>query len=287
MVQDHLREPIKLVLKEYLHECPRGLHSHSFFELIFIHDGTGMQDINGTAMEYKKGDLFLVGPGDQHLFRIKQPTQFFFIRFNHDFVRTAKGSQRLQQMEKILSNAKNEPGCVITAEPDRQYSVRLLEMIIAEHQQHDLYHNELVDQLISTLLVLVARNIHRVFPALVKETSDRKIVDILSYIQSNIYAPDKLRTAVMSSLFGIAENYFSAYFRQHTHESLQHYILQYKLRLIENRLLHTDMRVNEIADELGFSDKSHLNRIFKKYRGVSPITFRQQFADADYPSGAV
>ncbi|MBD2704645.1 helix-turn-helix transcriptional regulator [Spirosoma sp. BT702] len=257
--------------------CPRGLHSHTFFELIFIHDGEGTQYINETAMNYKRGDLFLVAPNDNHLFKIKKPTQFFFIRFNDVFVRSPKERQRLKQLEMILSNARHEPGCVIVNEADRSYSINLLGMIIAEHQEQDLYHNELINQLINTLLILVARNINRGFPVLVNESSEKKILDILSYIQSNIYSPVKLRTVALSDHFGIAENYLGPYFKQHTNESLQQYIMKYKLRLIENRLLHTGMRVKEIADELGFTDKSHLNRIFKKYRGISPTEFKRQF----------
>ncbi|WP_222597258.1 helix-turn-helix domain-containing protein [Chitinophaga pinensis] len=34
--------------------------------------------------------------------------------------------------------------------------------------------------------------------------------------------------------------------------------------------------MNEIADGLGFTDKSHLNRLFKKYNGVSPAQYRKQ-----------
>ena len=39
---------------------------------------------------------------------------------------------------------------------------------------------------------------------------------------------------------------------------------KYKLKLVENRLLHSEMRINEIAAELGFTDESHLNKLFKK-----------------------
>ena len=275
MVKDHLREPVELVLKEYLEECPRGLHSHTFFELIYIHDGSGTQYINDVQMDYHKGDLFLVVPNDSHLFRIKKPTQFFFIRFNDVFVRSPKEKQRLQKLEMILSNARHEPGPIINNEADRAYSTKLIEMIISEHQKGDLYHNELIDQLINTLLILVARNITRIFPESVNESADKKIVDILNYIQSNIYFPENLRALAISNHFGISENYLGSYFKQHAHESLQEYITKYKLRLIENRLLHTGMRVNEIANELGFTDKSHLNRIFKKYRGMSPTEFKR------------
>jgi AraC-like DNA-binding protein len=49
---------------------------------------------------------------------------------------------------------------------------------------------------------------------------------------------------------------------------------------VENRLLNSSMRINEMADELGFTDKSHLNRIFVKYRGSTPAGFRKRQGSA-------
>lgn len=36
------------------------------------------------------------------------------------------------------------------------------------------------------------------------------------------------------------------------------------------------MRITQIADEFGFTDKSHLNRIFKKYKGMNPTDFKRK-----------
>lgn len=52
-------------------------------------------------------------------------------------------------------------------------------------------------------------------------------------------------------------------FKKQTGETLQQYISNYKLRLIETRLLHSDMRISEIAYELNFADESHLNKPLK------------------------
>ncbi|WP_245705540.1 helix-turn-helix domain-containing protein [Chitinophaga filiformis] len=73
-----------------------------------------------------------------------------------------------------------------------------------------------------------------------------------------------------------SENYLGRYFKKHTNETLQEYILRYKLRMVESRLLHSNMRLTEIADSLGFTDKSHLNRLFRKYNGVSPAQYKKQ-----------
>lgn len=277
MIKDHLRQPFELVLKEYLDVCPRGLHTHTFFELIYIVAGNGKQSINDIELDYEPGNLFLVAPNDTHIFKINLATQFFFIRFNNIFVKSSKKEDELiQQLELILQNARHEPGSILQHEGDKTSVVHLMQMLINEHLNHDLYHKELIGQLVNTLLVIIARNISQTFPQKIDESSEKRIVDILQYIQANIYYPEKLRAEQISKQFDIAENYLGSYFKKHANESLQQYILNYKLKLIENRLLHSNMRITEIADEFGFTDKSHLNRIFKKYRGVNPSSYKQK-----------
>ncbi|MFA6246098.1 MAG: AraC family transcriptional regulator [Mucilaginibacter sp.] len=277
MEQNHLRQPFELVLKEYLDECPRGLHKHTFFELIYIVDGTGRQCINDNEFSYKPGNVFLVAPNDTHIFKIDQPTQFFFIRFNNVFVKSSKKEYGLvQRLEAILQNAHHEPGCILKNDNDKNYVVQLMDILISEHLHQDVYHQELIAQLVNTLLIIIARNITNTFPEKIDETSEKKAIDILQYIQASIYFPEKLRAAQISKHFGIAQTYLGSYFKKQANESLQQYILNYKLKLIENRLLHSNMRITEIADEFGFADKSHLNRIFKKYRGTNPSEFKKK-----------
>ena len=40
------------------------------------------------------------------------------------------------------------------------------------------------------------------------------------------------------------------------------------------------MRLNEIAYEFGFTDESHLTKIFKKYRGLKPAEYKKATPEA-------
>ena len=139
-----------------------------------------------------------------------------------------------------------------------------------------LYNKELIQQLINTLIVIVTRNIAKYLPEKIDERSEEKTLDILQYIQNNIYNPDKIKADTISQHFGISQNYLGRYFKKHTNETMQQYIIKYKLKLVENRLLHSEMRINEIAAELGFTDESPLNKLFIKYKGVIPSEFRKR-----------
>jgi AraC-like DNA-binding protein len=276
MIKDNLYSPFELVLKDVLFECPRGEHTHTFFELVYIVSGTGKQHINSSSFQYKPGHLFLLAPEDVHKFDILTPTQFFFIRFNNLYIKQeSRQHELLKRLEMILKNAGNDPGCILKIDTDKPIVKAIIEAIIHEHTNADLHHKDLMEQYVNTLLLIVARNISLVFPEKISESSDKKAVDILQYIQANIYDPEKLRAAHLSEYFGITQTYLGRYFKKHANETLQDYIMKYKMKLIESRLLHSDMRVTEIANEFGFTDNSHFNRIFKKYSGFNPSKFKK------------
>lgn len=275
MKQDHLMEPYIMVLTAVLNDCPKGLHRHSFFELVYIVTGTGKQCINNVKFNYKKGHFFLLTPQDAHSFEIESATQFFFIRFNEGYIRKEGKNELIQRLEMVLRNARHDPGCVLKNASDKLAVKPIMEALIREFTNSDLYHKELIEQYINTLLVIVARNISLTLPESFNEKTEEKAIDILQYIQANIYYPEKLRAEQISKHFAISENYLGRYFKKHAGETFQQYILNYKLKLIENRLLHSNMRMSEIADEFGFTDKSHLNRLFKKYKGMNPGDFKK------------
>jgi AraC-like DNA-binding protein len=276
MRNDVLHEPFELVVREFLDVCPRGQHAHSFFELVYVLAGTGKQMINQTEVPYQAGHLFLLAPNELHSFEIETATQFFFIRFNPIYITSDEGHKELiRRLGTILKNASHDPGNIIKKPSDQVIVSSIMDAIIGEHASYDLYHSELIRQLINALLVIVARNIALPGSATMDENSDTRAVDILQYIQSNIYKPDNLRIGHVSHLFGISETYLGHYFKRHSNESYQQYIMHYKFKLIEHRLLHSDMRINEIADEFGFTDKSHFSRMFKKYKGMNPSEFKR------------
>src|ERR1700712_1882964 len=86
MVKENLYHSFEVDYKQ-LDKFPRRTTTKSFFELIYILDGSGLQFINKNKFNYRKGNLFLITPQDIHSFEINTPTQFFFLRFNEYFLK--------------------------------------------------------------------------------------------------------------------------------------------------------------------------------------------------------
>lgn len=262
-------------------EWPHPVHKHTYCEIIFIKKGTGRHIINNNGFAYQEGDVFLLGPEDYHYFEIASSTQFCYIRFTETFISsavTAKEKHWREMLGHMLRATYQSSGSVVKREEDKKQLRQLLEVLLYEYgnRQHEAYEI-VVDSLMKVMLSIISRNLvqqNRLGEGVGGVKHVTPIEALLHYIRTNIYKPEMLRIEAMAEHFNYAKSYLSPFFKKQTGESLQQYIVKHKLSLIENRLRYSNAQVSEIAHEFGFTDLSHLHKLFKKYYGISPREFR-------------
>ncbi|NIJ52998.1 AraC family transcriptional regulator [Dyadobacter arcticus] len=265
-------------------ECPVKAHKNTFIELVYILEGKGIYHIDEHQFKYGPENLFLTMPMHMHFTEVSETTSFVFIRFNNIYLNAQKAQKSysnlgdwIEKLEYIFHNSNHLQGCILRNMSDKPLVRAVIKAIVIEYQSQQTMHKELVQQLLNTLLMVVARNISLHLPEKSKVTQNTSL-DIIHYIHLNIYNSEKLKAESIASRFHISLNYISEFFKKHTNENLQQYIINYKLALVEIRLTHSDMRLNEIASELGFTDDSHLTKMFKKYKGIPPSEYRRSTA---------
>lgn len=257
-----------------------------FFEILYFEKGSGSIKINGKTVSYSPDSVFVFIPDDIYIVEAKTATSTIAIKFLKSFFRnTSAVNQELpvndwfRKIEEILNSESHQlREMQFETASDRAHLISLTNMVATEYlnkSSHDIF---IIQNSLSVILHLIARNIQYLNASEVKEVKSSKIQQIINYIHSNIYNPDLLTTKSLANEFHMADNYISEYFKKHTDVSLKKYIINYKLKLVETRLKYTDAQDSEIAIDLGFTDSSHLNKIFKTYRGISLSAFKANLA---------
>lgn len=262
------------VLYKKVDECPIVNSQFSFFQMVYVISGNGILHINGNAITYQTGNLMLLTPNDYHTFDIVNTTEFLLVKINSEFVKEYK-SKSIDHIGCLLHYATHLSGCILKRKEDEFLVKSIAESLVHTLDNTDIYDEDLTMHYVNALIVIAARNIATIKPSDIKESADKRILEIINYIQANIFIPQKLKASVIAEKFDISHTYLGSYFKSHCGETIQSFIAKYKIRLIEHRLSFSDMRINEIVTEFGFSDESHLNKFFKKHRNVSLTGYRK------------
>lgn len=250
---------------------------NNFFQICIVVTGQGYLGVGSHRTAFRPGSVILLTPDDVHHFELEQPTEFLMVRFNSSYIRSFEWG-KMNQMECILYYASHFTGCIMRTPADNVLVRSITTALLHTLDHPDLYQEDVVKHFVNALIVIATRNIEKAGPPAASENTDKKLLEIIHYVEEHIFDPAKLKAAAIGKAFGVSASYIGQYFQRRSGETLQHFITQYKLRLIEHRLKFSDMRVNEIAAEFGFTDESHLNKYFKKQKGVALTKFRKQYA---------
>lgn len=105
------------------------------------------------------------------------------------------------------------------------------------------------------------------------EGREERIVDIMKFINSH-YTDVTLE--MLSEAFHLSSPYLSKYIRQKSGMTFQEAVKKARLKKAKRLLKETNQKVETIAENVGYENTEHFNRLFKKEYGITPLQFRSQ-----------
>jgi two-component system response regulator YesN len=95
---------------------------------------------------------------------------------------------------------------------------------------------------------------------------------ITDYIEKH-YEKD-LYLEVIAGEIGLSAKYVSRMFKESTGTNISDYISLIRIAKARELLAHTDLKISDIADQIGIFSRTTFLRLFKKYEGISPNEYR-------------
>ena len=116
-------------------------------------------------------------------------------------------------------------------------------------------------------------------PAELADISDDLVCSIQQYIVENFTDNDMSLDLVAKHVY-VHPSYISRIFSQQFNTPFRSYINGLRVNLASDLLDHTDKSIGDICHEVGFSDHSYFNRVFKSIRGLTPSEYRNRKREA-------
>ncbi|GGE96857.1 AraC-type DNA-binding protein [Chishuiella changwenlii] len=260
------------VMEKEQYDLP--LHSHTYYEMVYVIKGSGEHYLNNNVFNYKVGDLFLLSPGDNHYIIFNKKSKLVFIKFTDAYFQDNKhlspDSFSINSPLDIMQNQILKEEKLVFDEPCKSILRKTVENILSYNSRIDVAFSPLIFFQILSIFGLVQEAAKANNLSIDEGVSTNGMI---SYINQNIYNPQKIRIKAIAGHFNIAQNYFSNYFKRNFEVSFKEYIDDYRIKLIEKRLELKENSIKQIANEFGFTDESHLTNYFKKHRNISPSQY--------------
>lgn len=115
---------------------------------------------------------------------------------------------------------------------------------------------------------------------LLEDKKVRTIKEIKSLVEEvysgNYDFPDHFRFSnLINATFHKDYDKVSALFSMVEHQTLEKYIIAYRIEKIKEFLVYTSLTLLDISIKLNFSSVAHLSRQFKQYTGLTPSHFKE------------
>ncbi|WP_017353561.1 PocR ligand-binding domain-containing protein [Clostridium sp. VAP51] len=113
-----------------------------------------------------------------------------------------------------------------------------------------------------------------------KPSSNGEMITVSNTLKPGIeylykHKSENVTAEKMSKICHISSSYFSRLFIKETGEKFSTYVSKLKIEWAKSILEETDMNINEISEELGFSESGYFIKIFKRYEGITPFLYRK------------
>lgn len=244
-------------------------HTHTFYLVMWIYEGSGTHTIDFKTYDVRPNQLYFLTPGQVHSWKLSADIKGFNLFFEANFFRSRYGN-RLHQYPFYHSH-QNQPLLTIAEQPSR--FADLFAYAYEEYHQHLANRAEVFLSFVHILL----ESADRLY------SQQRPDTDLYQYDRIRQYE-ELLEQQFLSvravsdyaAQMGLSPNHLNHICKQVLNKTASQ-LLHERLLIEAQRLLtHTSQSVKEIGFQLGFEDPSYFVRFFKKYSGITPVTFRQQ-----------
>lgn len=265
-------------LSKHNRYTPPFLHTHVFFEVIYVLRGSCEHHIFNKTYRMQEGDLCLLSPSVTHSIFADGDSIVINILIRRsnieDIFFNVLRDQNLISDFLVNSIYLNAYATYLTFHTREDCEVRdqILEMYMEQFQE-----DSLSDRIISSMLIIFFTRLVRKYkntaeiPA--EKNTNPAAARLLHYIVDEY---DTITLKELASKLNYSIPYCSKYIKEVTGYSFQQLLKKVRFQKAENFLSTTSFSVHKISDLLGYENPENFIRAFKKEYGISPTQYRSR-----------
>ena len=252
-----------------------GLHTHEFIEIVYVRSGKAVETVDGKQYSVHPGDMLFINYGSTHAFVPEGEYVYVNICFSPETIGNSIITREnafallcLTAFDDMRCDA--EGGKISFFGREKKDVDSIVDAMIREYNAKETSWERVME---SYLNVLITKMLRRTRLTTDTDQPDRMWQELTEYIDGNPNADLSLPTLAKKCFYHPA--YFSRVFKEKFGVSLIEYVNGKRVENAVRLLRDTDISVDEILLQVGFSDRSNFYRVFSKFTGSTPTDIRK------------
>ncbi len=249
-------------------------HRHDFFEMLYINKGSGIHVIDSSEYKVNPPCIFFMSPGQAHKLEFSSDIEGYLYIFTAEFYLFDKNNRnRLLEFPFFFTIKQDNPPLQLKEQSNCKVIEQLFRVAIEEITKNH-YNLDLLRSILDTLLNYTS-GLYKGNEAEMKTGKGHLLVKRFYQLVEDNFQKN-LSVSEYAKELAVTPNHLTQTLKQLTGRTSNE-ILKSKLILeIKRLLVHTNLTITQIADELNFADQSYFTKFFKKATGVTPNEFRSR-----------
>lgn len=278
--QSFIEKGMDCAIIRHVRYMPAFWHTHEFFELLVVLNGSCENILENRKFIMRKGDICIHAPGTTHavsafhdddillnvLVRKSTFEQSFFGLMENDSILSGFFRRVFYETDEI-------PYLMIHTGDDEELW-EIGQKAYDEYHKRQRYRKQMMNVCISALFITLFRKHeqHIEIPNIRMKAQDDNLMFILHYMESN-YATVTLHA--LARFFNYSDRQMQRIIRESTGMSFTENIQRQKMTKATEYLLNSNCSVAEICEKTGFDSPNNFRKIFRRYYGMTPSEYRK------------
>jgi AraC family transcriptional regulator, transcriptional activator of pobA len=250
-------------------------HRHDFFEVLYLMRGSGFHVIDGNRYDIKPPCVFFMSPGQAHKIEYSHDIEGYLFIFTADFYLANRSNQNSLIEFPFFYNLKQEnPPLHLASESDILFLQELFKRSISVLDSSEANKLDLLRSLLDLILMTCSSRYTTV------ENIDKKgrghilVKQFYHLVEENNLKNLSLKE--YADRLAVTPNHLTQTVKSLTGKTSSQIIKSKQILEIKRLLVHTNLSVAEIAQQLNFEDQSYFTKFFKRESGYLPLQYRNR-----------
>ncbi len=242
---------------------PGGADQHI---LLYCNRGEGQASVSGKEFQVTPGEFFIIPRKTAHIYSAdaNNPWTIYWIHFTGT-TSDSIVSHMCKKQDGFKGDLKYPESCI------KLFDEIYAELEMGYGRDNLIYSNMCLSHFLTSFLY------NEKFRNPMESRVKNPIDDSIDYFRENLSRMISLDE--MANSARLSGSYYSSLFKKRTGFPPLEYFNHLKIQQACQYLLFTDMKIKDIASNLGMIDPYYFSRAFKRIMGISPKLYRESRAN--------